>query len=287
MTPFLCTAPLIFLTDTVMDKMGLQPIPPVKVPITIGKMLNFNVIVTLTDMVINGDVKQTLRKETLTSIASKTPQFHFKRQIYINFSGFLCFITPDSSWNYLIDNIKLLSLLIQFITCDNLVRRNKAMISFDGNSSLSWIHLLRLLLLLIHACILWFLYLDKNNDRGPGLYGWFICFPHAGSQSSRILFNRQMIMRFTDILINKYSTKYYSYTHLVKLKVDNKNTFQWDAYRPLVDRIPACTTKVGFCLWFGGVCPEGVSTFGPGGAVYPSMQWDRHPPVDRKTPVKT
>ena len=54
MAPFLCTAPLIFLTDTVMDKMGLQPIQPVKVPITIGKMLNFNVIVTLTDMVING-----------------------------------------------------------------------------------------------------------------------------------------------------------------------------------------------------------------------------------------
>ena len=101
--------------------------------------------------------------------------------------------------------------------------------------------------------------------RGPGMYSWFICFPHAGSQSSWILFNRQMIVWFTDILINKYNTKYYSYTHLVKLKVDNKNAFQWDAYRPLVDRIPACTVQGGVCL-----CSSG-------GAVYPSMQWDRHP----------
>ena len=29
--------------------------------------------------------------------------------------------------------------------------------------------------------------------------------------------------------------------------IKNKDAFQWDAYRPLVDRIPACTE--------GGVCP--------------------------------
>ena len=33
----------------------------------------------------------------------------------------------------------------------------------------------------------------------------------------------------------------------------------------------------------GGVCPGGVC---PGG-LSPSMQWGRHPPVDRQTPVKT
>ena len=49
-----------------------------------------------------------------------------------------------------------------------------------------------------------------------------------------------------------------------------KNAFQWDAYRRLVECIPACTAQ-------GGVCP----------GVYPSMQWARHPPVDRQTPVKT
>ena len=39
----------------------------------------------------------------------------------------------------------------------------------------------------------------------------------------------------------------------------NKNALQWDAYRPLVDRIPACTAwgclPGGVCL--GGVCPDG------------------------------
>ena len=40
----------------------------------------------------------------------------------------------------------------------------------------------------------------------------------------------------------------------------HKNAFQWDAYRPLVDRIPACTAHVE------GVCPGGV--YLPGGT-YP------------------
>ena len=30
----------------------------------------------------------------------------------------------------------------------------------------------------------------------------------------------------------------------------NKNAFQWDAYRPIVDRIPACTAQ-GECLTRG------------------------------------
>ena len=38
----------------------------------------------------------------------------------------------------------------------------------------------------------------------------------------------------------------------------NKNAFQWDAYRPLVDRIPACTAQEG-------VSTQGVSVQGGGG----------------------
>ena len=48
-----------------------------------------------------------------------------------------------------------------------------------------------------------------------------------------------------------------------------KNAFQWDAYRPLVDCIPACTTQ--------GVSTRGVSARGglPGGWGH----WGRHPPL--------
>ena len=46
--------------------------------------------------------------------------------------------------------------------------------------------------------------------------------------------------------------------------VNNKNAFQWDAYHPLVDRIPACTGQGG------GVYP---SMHWAGGCVYPSMHW--------------
>ena len=51
----------------------------------------------------------------------------------------------------------------------------------------------------------------------------------------------------------------------------NKNAFQWDAYRPFVDRIPACTVAGG-----GGGVPaqEGA----------PAQVL---PPVDRQTRVKT
>ena len=80
----------------------------------------------------------------------------------------------------------------------------------------------------------------------------------------------------------------------------NKNAFQWDAYRPLVDRIPPCTVRGvegglplvlwGVCLplvlgrgvyaqggiWpggclslvLGGVCPRGVSASGPRGCLF-------------------
>ena len=54
----------------------------------------------------------------------------------------------------------------------------------------------------------------------------------------------------------------------------------------------------GVCLWSRGVSasgPEGevsasgrgdVSASGPREGLYPNMQWGRHPPVDRQTPVK-
>ena len=58
---------------------------------------------------------------------------------------------------------------------------------------------------------------------------------------------------------------------------DNKNAFQWDAYRPLVDRIPACTAERG-----GSASgPGGVSASGPGVSI------GQTPPVDRQTPMKT
>ena len=66
--------------------------------------------------------------------------------------------------------------------------------------------------------------------------------------------------------------------------IENKNAFQWDAYRPLVDRIPACIVQ-GAVSAQGGVCTGGVSA--RGWDVYPIMQWGRHPPADRQTPVKT
>ena len=39
-SPFLWTAPLIFLTNILMDRMGVQPILPFEVIITIDTMLN-------------------------------------------------------------------------------------------------------------------------------------------------------------------------------------------------------------------------------------------------------
>ena len=48
-----------------------------------------------------------------------------------------------------------------------------------------------------------------------------------------------------------------------------KNAFQWDEFRLLVDRIPVCTGRG--CLPEGGVCPGGVSARGgvcPGGSAW-------------------
>ena len=81
--------------------------------------------------------------------------------------------------------------------------------------------------------------------------------------------------------------------------VQYKNAFQWDAYRPLVDCIPACTVAGG------GVPARGVPTQGVhlpgGGGVYllggvpawgvylPGGYLPRYPlpSVDRQTLVKT
>ena len=43
----------------------------------------------------------------------------------------------------------------------------------------------------------------------------------------------------------------------------NKNTFQWDAYHPLVNRIPTCTAQGGVPR--GSVCPGGCLPLVPGG----------------------
>ena len=55
----------------------------------------------------------------------------------------------------------------------------------------------------------------------------------------------------------------------------NENAFEWDAYRPLVDHIPACTVAGGgwvgvpvggcTCLGAGGVPAQGVYLPGGGG----------------------
>ena len=68
----------------------------------------------------------------------------------------------------------------------------------------------------------------------------------------------------------------------------NENAFQWDAYCPLVDHIPACTVQVG-CLPRGvGVSAQGECLPGGVSATPPGTR-GRHPPppVDRQTPVKT
>ena len=87
----------------------------------------------------------------------------------------------------------------------------------------------------------------------------------------------------------------------------NKNAFQEDAYRPLVDRMlesasrgggvwsregvsglggGLCLLGGGVCSWEGGVCSQwGSGPMGGGlvrgvwsGGWYPSMHWGRHPP---------
>ena len=48
----------------------------------------------------------------------------------------------------------------------------------------------------------------------------------------------------------------------------HKNAFQWDAYRPLVDRIPACTVAGGVPAW-GCTCLGGGCTCLGGGCTCP------------------
>ena len=45
------------------------------------------------------------------------------------------------------------------------------------------------------------------------------------------------------------------------VSISKKNAFQWDAYHPLVDRIPACTGQGGVCPG-EGCLPRGVSAWG-------------------------
>ena len=91
------------------------------------------------------------------------------------------------------------------------------------------------------------------------------------------------ILRFTsDVtpanLGSQYGSKPFRFTYLCtsidgtisKISFNYKNAFQWDAFRPLVGHIPACTAQ-GVCIsectgqecvypsmcWGGSVCPGG------------------------------
>ena len=107
-------------------------------------------------------------------------------------------------------------------------------------------------------------------------------------------------------------------------RLNDKNAFQWVAYRPLVDHIPACTVARGvylpggylpwgcicqgrylprWCTCPGGVPARGVPPWGctcqgaylprgctcPGGVYLPggTCPGAPLPPVDRQTPAKT
>ena len=70
------------------------------------------------------------------------------------------------------------------------------------------------------------------------------------------------------------------------VNIINKNAFQWDAYRPVVDRILACTAQGGGCL-SGGMSAQGVSPSGPGVCIPACNGADTPSPVDRQTLAKT
>ena len=57
----------------------------------------------------------------------------------------------------------------------------------------------------------------------------------------------------------------------------DKNAFQWDAYRPLIDRIPESASR--------GVWSRGVSA--PGGGIPACTEADPPPLTESQTPVKT
>ena len=73
------------------------------------------------------------------------------------------------------------------------------------------------------------------------------------------------------IFVNNQQDKKMTYlTMTISFIISNKNAFQWDAYRPLVDRIRACTAHGGGGVFTGGggglSAQGGVCTGGlPGG----------------------
>ena len=71
------------------------------------------------------------------------------------------------------------------------------------------------------------------------------------------------------------------YLFKVRTTFLNKNALQWDAFRPLVDRIPACTVAGGVPAW-AGVPAQGEVYLARRGGACPGT-----PPVDRQTTVKT
>ena len=99
--------------------------------------------------------------------------------------------------------------------------------------------------------------------------------------------------------LSKWSKYRIIHKTLEYLKLNtNKNAFQWDAYRPLVNHMLQSASRGACCSWggvsgprgclvWGGVSgPRGVA--GPGGCLvrggvcsqgdgYPSMHWGRHP----------
>ena len=54
----------------------------------------------------------------------------------------------------------------------------------------------------------------------------------------------------------------------------NKNAFQKDAYRPIVDRIPEVAARGG-CTWSGGVPVPGGCTWSGGYLVWGGCAWSR------------
>ena len=127
--------------------------------------------------------------------------------------------------------------------------------------------------------------------------------PEGGNKKVLIYQNRAKVLNTHCILEDSSAPDEKSHTV-------NKNAFQWDAYRPLVDRIPACTvcggggipacTGQGACVGIpacngqggvylgvsaqGGVCHGGVCLWSGGGLCVsqhamgqtPQLWTDRH-----------
>ena len=70
----------------------------------------------------------------------------------------------------------------------------------------------------------------------------------------------------------------------VTLSILNKNAFQWDVYRLLVDHIPGGEGVYPSMHWAWGVCIQACT--GRGCLPRVGGMWQTPPPVDRQTPVK-